>query len=141
GRYTQGAFVVAVDVAIANPEAAPKAADLLQQIGVEMEKQFQEIIMETPQIPGMVQLETGECFVRLLTKIWPLQQWVIDTQMVPRIREIFKREGIEIPGDRVIPFYHLPGEHEANQTVRNIQGMVKRTTDSIYSLYSFRERS
>ena len=40
------------------------------------------------------------------SKTWneQFQQWVIDTQMLPRIREIFKREEIEIPGDRVVAF-------------------------------------
>jgi hypothetical protein len=43
-------------------------------------------------------------------KIWPQQQWVIDQQLVPRIREIFNHKGIEIPGDRIVTFYHLREE-------------------------------
>ena len=112
GRYKTGAFEVGVDVAIAGVEIAEKAAELLQQIAKEMEKQFREIIMETPRVVGLVELETRELFVRMRGKIWPLQQWVVDTQMVPRIREIFKREEIEIPADRVVAFYHFPEEAE-----------------------------
>ena len=51
---------------------------------------------------------TGELFVRLRARIWPMQQWVIDAQLVPRLRELFEREGVEIPADRIVTLYHFP---------------------------------
>ena len=129
GRYKKGAFEVGVDVAVATEEMAEKAAGLLHKIGEELEKQFREIIMACPCIVGLMELETGELFVRMRGKIWPLQQWVIDAQMVPRIREIFKREGIEIPGDRVVAFYHFPDdEKEDGAVLRKIRQIVRYTT-------------
>ena len=129
GRYRKGAFEFGVDVAVATEEVAEKAADLLERIGRELARQFREIIIEEPEVAGVVELETGEQFVRLKGKLWPLQQWVIDTQMVPRIREIFKREEIEIPGDRVIAFYHFPDDaRPGSDVVRAIRRAVDYAT-------------
>ena len=109
GRFAKGAVEACVDVAVANQEATQTAAKELAQIGKEMAKQFKEVILGTPEVLGSLSLETGELFVRLRAKFWPQQQWVIEGQLVPRIREIFKRDGIDIPGDRVVFFYHFPG--------------------------------
>ena len=130
-RYPCGGFEVGVDVAISGPDQAEGAADLLQQIGAEVEKQFPEIIVVPPRVVGLVELETREFFVRLQARIWPAQQWVVDAQLVPRIREIFKREGIEIPGDRVVSFYHLPEQREQSVgLVRALQQLRKRPIPS-----------
>lgn len=108
-EYPAGAFQAFIDVAITGPDTASDASVLLQHIGTQMEKQFHGVIRRPPTVEGLVELtDTGEWFVRLQVDIWPAQQWVIDTQMVPRIREIFKRQAVEIPGDRVVAFYHLP---------------------------------
>ena len=121
-RYPKGAVEAAVDVAVASIGTAEKAAGVLARIGAELHKQFPEIIMKEPRIEGLVALETDESFVRLHCEIWPAQQWVIDAQMVPRIREIFKREELEIPSDRVVSFYHLPeSEDEAPGILRRLR--------------------
>lgn len=132
GKFWKRAMEACVDVALASKEMAEKAAAQLQKIGQEFEKQFKEIILERPEVLGLVVLETGELFVRMQAKIWPQQQWVIDAQMVPRIREIFKREGIEIPGDRVVTFYHLPDSKEKTQSiVHRIRTIVSRASNRL----------
>jgi hypothetical protein len=42
---------------------------------------------------------------RHVIPVWPGQQWVIDQQLIPRLREHCRDQGIEIPHDRVIVFY------------------------------------
>jgi len=127
GRYRKGAFEFNIDVAIGDLDKAEKAGLLVEKIGVEFEKQFPEIIIGTPQVKGLVELETGEWFIRLYGLLWPAQQWVVDTQMVPRIREIFKRDGIEIPSDRVVAFYHLPGEDKKrSEVVKTIREIIEK---------------
>ena len=36
--------------------------------------------------------------------------WVVDQQLIPRIREAFSRTDIAIPGDRILTFYHVKRE-------------------------------
>lgn len=117
GKYRKGAFEVGVDVALADPEQGERATQLLGQLGSELEKQFREVVMGPPVVEGLLRLETGESFVRLRARVWPAQQWVIDTQLVPRIQELFAREGLEIPANRVVAFYHFPEEEALPQTL------------------------
>ncbi len=107
-RYPTGTMEAVVDVAIPSQEVARQAGLCLENLGAELEKQFREVIMRRPRLEGPIQLETGELFMRLHVDIWPAQQWVIDAQMVPRIREALKRDSIEIPNDRIVVFYHPP---------------------------------
>ena len=105
-RYDTGGLEVGVDVAVGDDVAG--AVQILELVGREVAKQFKGIILEAPRSIDLVTLETGEVFVRLRTKIWPAQQWVIDAQLIPRIREAFKQREMSIPGDRVVAFYHFP---------------------------------
>jgi len=111
GNYTKGALHAFVDVAVKSAEAAKQGAAELQQIGDEIHRQFKGVILTRPKLLSPLSLKTGEHFIRMHLEIWPQQQWVIDEQVVPRIRETFKTKGFEIPGDRVATFYRAREEH------------------------------
>ena len=112
GSYSKGLMSVRVDVAIAGPAVADKAKEIVARIGAEIAQQYRGAILSAPSVAGPLSLKSGECFVRLETGIWPQQQWVVEQQIIPRVRELFKREDIEIPADRVTPFYHMPKEQD-----------------------------
>jgi hypothetical protein len=98
----------------------------LRQFGREVAQQFPGVILGTPEVSGPVSLATGEHFVRLHVSIWPQQQWVIDGQMIPRIREGLKRAGFEVPGDQVSVFYHEKKRHPAPALHRVFKKSEKR---------------
>jgi len=106
GTYTKGAQHVNIDVAAASREAAEQMRSSLTQIVVQISRQFEEVILSTPKSSETLSLPTDEHFVRLYLAIWPQQQWVIDQEMVPRIRSLLKSKGFEIPNDKVAVFYH-----------------------------------
>ena len=106
GNFIKGAQEVEVHVAIAGEELAGEARSLLKQVSNEVARQFSGIVVAPPKLLEAAALSTGEHFVRLYLAIWPQQQWVIEQQLLPRIREAFSRKAIEIPNDRVIAFYH-----------------------------------
>jgi len=105
GNYAKGALQTYVDVAVGDPEAAAEQAPLLQQVGDEIARQFDGVILAKPEVLAPFSLQTGEHFVRMHLAVWPQQQWVIDQQLVPRIKEMLTAKGCEIPGDRVVVFY------------------------------------
>ena len=105
GNFIKGAQEAQIDVAIANEDVAKEAQTLLEQVAHEISCQFAGTIVSAPQILPESSLATGEHFVRVGLAIWPQQLWVVEQQMIPRIREAFSRNGIEIPNDRVIAFY------------------------------------
>lgn len=130
GKYSNGASRAHVDVAVSSPAAAAQASGILRKLCKEIARQFEGVILSDPEVVGPLSLETGEHFVRLRMAIWPLQQWVIDQQLVPRIREVLTREGVEVPGDRVVPFYHFSEKRVGSTWPRSLEriGMRLRRT-------------
>jgi small conductance mechanosensitive channel len=107
GNFVDGGVRATVDVAVVDDDAQMiRATDLLRTLGRELAVQFHGTILSDPQLSEPMALATGERFVRLYLTIWPAQQWVIENQLVPRIREIFQHEGLAIPSDRIAVSYH-----------------------------------
>ena len=115
GNYAKGAQETYIDVAISSNETAKQATGILEQVSEEIGKQFEGTILGVPKVLEPVSLATNEHFIRIHTSIWPQQQWVIEQQLVPRIKEILKNAGLEVPADRVAVFYHPRQEHPARK--------------------------
>ena len=118
GLFTKGVVEASVDVAIAEDTEISKATSIMENLSIELRKQYPGIIRNLPRIADAIALETGEIFLRVVLYIWPQQQWIIESQLMPRLREIFRKEGITIPGDRVSVFYHMHIKKQAVPTSR-----------------------
>jgi len=106
GNFIKGAQEVQIDVAVSNDEAFKKTKDTLKKVVGEISEQFAGTILSPSENLEFISLTTGESFVRLHLNIWPQQQWIVEQQVLPRIREIFDQKKLKIPNDRVIAFYH-----------------------------------
>lgn len=106
GNYLHGAQEVYIDVATAQATDTTRGLNALKQIAEETARQFHDVILSTPETRGEISLATGERFFRLYLSIWPQQQWVIDQELLPRIRAAMKSHGMEIPNDKISVFYH-----------------------------------
>lgn len=106
GNYSRGAQRAYVDVQVENAAAAEKAMPLLTTLGQELMKQYPGVVLGPTKTTGPMTLDTGEEFVRLHLSIWPGQTWVIDQQLLPRLREQFAKQEITLISDRVQVFYH-----------------------------------
>jgi len=126
GNYLKGAQEVYVDVAATGPETAAREREILKKIGEELARQYEGVIRASPIVLMPVSLESSENFARMHLKIWPQQQWVVEQQLVSRLREAFKSEDIEIPGDRISVFYHQRKELSVRSSRRN----KRKTVDS-----------
>jgi small-conductance mechanosensitive channel len=124
GNYTKGAQHVNIDVAAQSQEAAEKAQSSLIQIVEDIGTQFEDVILSTPETSEVISLSTGEHFIRLHLTIWPQQQWVIEQEMIPRIRAALTSKGFEIPNDKITVFYY-PREQQPI-------GLSKHTRDGNY---------
>lgn len=122
-KYPKGAVEVGVDVALTGEQSLETADVVIRRIAGEVADQFQEILVVAPEGVAPIRLQTGERFLRLRALIWPGQQWAVEEQLVPRLREQLAKEGIEIPGARVVTFYHFPaGRDEAPSLLGKLLG-------------------
>lgn len=117
GNYTTGAQRAYVDVAVSDSASAKTAEEVLRQLSKEVFQQFQGVIMATPKILDVSQPDATQGYVRLQVSIWPKQQWVVEQQLLPRVREEFKRLAIDIPADRIAVFYHPRRQRSLRATV------------------------
>ncbi len=106
GNYTRGAQEVFLDVAVGLEIETGKAIAIIKQVVTEAATQFQDIILSNPKSLGEISLSTGQRFIRLELAIWPQQPWVVDQELLPRIRTAMKSEGLEILNDKIVVFYH-----------------------------------
>ena len=106
GMYRHGAQLACVDVAVASAADAGPAKQHLATLARELGRQFEGVILGEASVTGPLTLATGEHFVRLEAPIWPGQTWVIEQQLVPRLRELMQRQELTIAGDRIAVFYH-----------------------------------
>lgn len=107
GRYTNGAQHVTLDIATA-VESVDSAVEVLQQVALEIAAEFAGVVRGAPVTRRGLEPEADENYIRLTLSIWPLQTWLVDQQLVPRIRERFTGQQLPITGDRVTVFYQLP---------------------------------
>ncbi|MBL7187528.1 MAG: mechanosensitive ion channel [Phycisphaerae bacterium] len=112
GNYTKGAQQVNIDVAAASLETAAQMRSCLAKIVEEIGRQFGEVVLATSETSETISLSTDEHFARLSMAIWPQQQWVIEQEVVPRMRSALQKKGFEIPNDKVSVFYH-PREQQS----------------------------
>ncbi len=105
-NYMRGAQQVNIDVAARSDDTAKQMKSCIVQIIDEIGSQFEEVIISTQKTAEIISLSTGECFVRVSLAIWPQQQWVIEQEIVPRIRLILKSKAFDILNDKVSVFYH-----------------------------------
>lgn len=120
GNYSRGSLSAHVDVAVADESAFGSLSNAMVHVAGEIKQQFDRLILDVPESVTQIKLGTGECFARLDLPIWPGEQWVIDQQLVPRLREYCQAQGIGIPQDRVIVFYGS-GRVRSVRTVKRLQ--------------------
>lgn len=106
GNYTRGAQQVALDIAVGPEAEAEKVTEVVRQVVAEASEQFGDIIFSVPTDIEEIAPSAGQRFLRLELAIWPQQQWVVDQELTPRIRAAMKSNGIEIPNDKIVVFYH-----------------------------------
>jgi small conductance mechanosensitive channel len=126
GNYTAGGQQVTIDVAAADAGEAERAAPVVEEVAAQTAQQFPGIMLAEPQLVGPIPLGTGEHFVRIQALVWPGQQWVVEGQLVPRLREVLKARGHAVPGDRVVVFYHTADERRAWNLRNALEGLTKR---------------
>lgn len=133
-NYSKGALDAYIDVAVPDTTAAQQAQPLIEKLGEEIGRQFDGAILSAPRVLKILSLATEETFVRVNLGVWPQQQWVVDQQLIPRIKECLARAQIAIPSDRVVAFYRVaervtvPGlEAHLGALLDRFRGLAKKS--------------
>jgi small conductance mechanosensitive channel len=125
-----------VAVGVAYEQDVGKAMHVLEEVGKAWASERRDIVLEPPQVQGILSFDESSVTLRLVVKVRPMQQWGAEVELRRRIKEAFDREGVEIPFPRRV-FYTrqqvdgLNGEEEdlrrLSKRVQKVEGSQKRT--------------
>ena len=98
-NMTHGWSRALVDVDVAYKEDLDRVMLIMETAasGLQKEEKYKNSILEKPQVLGVQKLGDSGITIRLIVKTSPLKQWEITRELRKRIKEVFDREGIEIP--------------------------------------------
>lgn len=91
---------IALLVPVAYSEPSDKVMALLQQVARELRNDpaFAADIVADPEVPGIERVSGGEVDYLMLVKTHPGRQFVVSRELRRRIKELFERNRVQVPG-------------------------------------------
>ena len=88
-----------IDLGISYREDPDRVADLLRQLGAEMQadQKYAPFILEPVEILGVDSFGDWSMVLKMRIKTVPLKQWDVGREFRKRLRRRFEQEGIEVP--------------------------------------------
>lgn len=93
-----------VPVSIAYEQDVGRAMRMVEEVGKTWAAERRDIVLEPPEVQGILSFDDSAIIIRLVIKVKPLQQWKAEWELKLRIKEAFDREGIEIPFPRRVVY-------------------------------------
>lgn len=82
------AFPWLITTIFPDAESANENTLLIYKVARELAVQYPYVILRSPVTPQLLQLQTGEVFVRVEFEFWPQQQVVAEREVLPRLRAL-----------------------------------------------------
>lgn len=96
-NFSRGNMRAMVDVAIAYEEDIDRAIAVMSIVVNNVRNELDGVIVEGPEVLGVVNLGPTEVIIRTVAKAKPMEQWGVERVLRKEFKEAFDREGIEIP--------------------------------------------
>jgi small conductance mechanosensitive channel len=104
GNFNRQWMRAVVPVGVAYEQDIGKAMHVLEEVGRRWAEEHRDIVLEPPQVQGILSFDDSAISLRLVIKVKPLQQWAAEWELRRRVKEAFDREGIEIPFPRRVVY-------------------------------------
>lgn len=99
-NHSRGYMRALVDISIAYEEDIERAIAVMNKVIVKVKNEMADVIVEGPEVLGVVSLGPSEVNIRTVAKTIPMEQWKVERVLRKAFKEAFDREGIEIPYPR-----------------------------------------
>ncbi|MCC6215654.1 MAG: mechanosensitive ion channel family protein [Polyangiaceae bacterium] len=93
-----------VNVSVAYEGDVTRALDELRLLASSWAEEHAEIVLEPPEVHGVVGLGDSGITLRVMAKVRPSHQWAAERELRLRIKERFDAAGIEIPFPRQVVY-------------------------------------
>ncbi|SHF44005.1 mechanosensitive ion channel family protein [Desulforamulus putei] len=99
-NFNRGGMQAMVEIGISYEENIDRAIEVLKQMSRDFAQTWAEDLIEGPDVLGVVRFGESDVVIRVTAKTKPMRQWEIERQLRKAIKEVFDKEGIEIPYPR-----------------------------------------
>lgn len=86
-----------IDVGVAYETDIPRAMEVMKKVGVSLQEANPEMIIESPEVQGIIEFGDSSITLRCLIRTFPGQQWEVGRQYRLRLKEAFNAAGIVFP--------------------------------------------
>lgn len=107
-NFSRGSMRAMVEIGIAYEEDIDKALGVMNEVAENVGRELRELIVEGPEVLGIVALGPSEIVIRTIAKTKPMEQWKVERELRKRYKEAFDRAGIEIPYPRRVMITQEP---------------------------------
>ena len=129
GKYIAGALTGYVDISLAGKDAVRTVKPSIRALLVSLERQYEHVFLSPSHIEPLLGLKNGEHYLRIHICIWPGQVWVVDQQLIPRLKQLFAEGQIPIAGDRISAFYHVRQDKQMPSISDRFRSLGKKRRD------------
>jgi small-conductance mechanosensitive channel len=104
GNYNRQWTRAIVSVGVAYEQDVGKTMRIMEEVGKQWAEERRDIVLEAPEVQGIMSFDDSSVNLRLVIKVRPMQQWGAERQLRYRLKETFDREGVEIPFPRQVVY-------------------------------------
>jgi small conductance mechanosensitive channel len=104
-----------VVVGIAYEQDSNKAMRVLDEVGKAWAEEHRDVVLEPPQVQGILSFDEASITLRLAIKVKPAQQGPAELELRRRIKEAFDRAGVDIPIPRRMVYTKQNGDGAEGQ--------------------------
>ena len=96
-NHHRGGSRVLVDISISYESDIGRATEVLEQVCRKVALEFKDVLLEAPQVLGVVNLAESAVVIRLLAQSRALEQWAVERALRKEAKEAMQQAGIAIP--------------------------------------------
>lgn len=105
GNFNRGWMRAIVEVGVAYEGDIDKAMKILKEIADGYAAEHPDIVLEPPEVQGVLELGGSEITIRALIKVQPMKHWEVEREIKLRVKKVFDEKGIEIPYARQVVYH------------------------------------
>ncbi len=100
GNFNRGWMRAVVPVDIAKESDIRRAREIILEIGQAWAAERADIVLEPPEVQGLMTLTDQSMQLRLVIKMKAMEQWAAERELRARIKQALDERGIEVPYPR-----------------------------------------
>ncbi len=105
-NHSRGRMRAMVDIRIADDEKLDKVLKLLDEVCGQVKNDLQTVILDGPDVLGIVEFGPSEIVIRILARTAPMEQWAVERALRKRVKEAFDREGVSFAHPKRVIVQH-----------------------------------